>query len=79
MSKRKLVLEEDDCAPDALVYFIIEMREKFNLDFSYFKSNAKKVRINELLVEWRLGRYILSYSGDDPYHKLEVVIDNEKK
>jgi hypothetical protein len=31
MSKRKLLLTQDDCAPDSLEYFIKEMQERFGL------------------------------------------------
>ena len=74
MNKRELLLAQDDCAPDSLEYFIKEMQEKFGLSIKDFKEDGEEDLVNEILQEWRLGEYVLSFSGDDPYYRLERTI-----
>lgn len=65
------LLREDDCAPDALEYFIKDMRQKFGLDFYEFTEKGIRTEPDELTMKWRYNGYVLSFHGDDPFYKLE--------
>lgn len=66
----KKLLQEDDCAPDAREYFIEEMKEEYNIDFSDFFKNGIQTEVDELCTQYRLNGFILEYNGDDPYYRL---------
>jgi hypothetical protein len=68
---KKYLLVEDDCAPDALEYFIKDMKDKFGIEFNDFTQYGKLIKPDSLTLEWHYQRYVLSYHGDDPVHKLE--------
>ena len=68
---KKYLLMEDDCAPDALEYFYKDLKEKFDLNFDDFIEKGVRSEPDELSIEWRYKGYVLSFHGDDPFHKLE--------
>jgi hypothetical protein len=70
MKNYKLVLQEDDCAPDAREYFIKRMREKFHLIFADFHELGMFKEPNDLCMQWYLDGYLLEYNGDDPFYRL---------
>ena len=72
------ILLQDDCAPDSLEVFDRKFK---NIMFCHRKSFQKisKHNVQEISreSEWRLGCYVLSICAEDPFYRLEKIIDNE--
>lgn len=69
---KKHLLYEDDAAPDAREYFDKDLLEKYGFTRrDFFERGERRETDDGLCVEYHLGEYILSFSGDDPYYKLE--------
>ncbi len=74
--KTKLLLCEDDCAPDAREYFEKEMKNKFNISFQDIMEKGTLITSDELTMEWRFQDYVLSYSADDPFYQLNRIMED---
>jgi hypothetical protein len=72
----KPILYEDDCAPDAREYFDIAMIKITGMNHSEFEKIAIVTEKNDgLTLSWRYGKFILEYSGDDPFYILYIEDD----
>lgn len=67
---KNILLQEDDCAPDARASFIEEMKKKYNLIFGEFKEKGKHIEPDDMTMEWHYKNYVLSISADSPYYLL---------
>jgi len=68
---KNYLLQQDDCAPDALEYFIKDLKEKFDIDFNIFKDKSEVKSLEcEYYTEYHYNGYFLEISADDPYYKL---------
>ncbi len=65
----KLLLQEDDCGPDAREYFIKEMKEQFDLSIHDFAKHGIRTE-DDLCIQYKLNGFILEYNNDDPYYRL---------
>ena len=67
------LLVQDDCAPDAMQYFLAAFRKEMGMTLNEFKSIATKEG-EEDWTEWALTsqgiHYRVAISADDPYYKL---------
>lgn len=60
MSNKKILLKQDDCAPDSMEHFLKEFEKLFNISFKEFKSMSKysddidyfKWEYLNIIVEW---------------------------
>lgn len=70
-----LLLQQDDCAPDASEYFWMEVRQKYGLGYKDFQSVRDELLPDGdgICLRWEHGAYILEYSADDPYYKLYLL------
>ena len=52
MSKKKykIILQEDDCAPDAFEYFEKEFKKKVGMDVKQFKQKAKMIDNDDTII-----------------------------
>ena len=67
--KTKVILIEDDCAPDAYEYFVEEMKQKYSLTPENFKKLGKKIEFG-----YELGNYRLEFYPDAPqWHLLSAL------
>ena len=69
----KCILQEDDCAPDARVYFDKSMKELTGMTAHEFMRHPNTVHgmEDESHMEWANGDFVLSFDGDDPFYKLK--------
>ena len=54
----KLLMQEDDCAPDAREYFVKKMKERFNLTFKDFFDFGEYVEIDDLCCQRHSNAFI---------------------
>ena len=73
---RRLLAEEDDCAPDALEYFEQELVKHTSATIKGFKEVSNR-RLNEFEdeVSYVFLHFELTSSADDPYWKLYEHIE----
>lgn len=64
----QLLLEEDDCAPDSLVYFEKYLKEKYNLTISDFINKGTRTG-----TSYRLENMVLKMEPDSPFWKLYEI------
>lgn len=65
----KLILMQDDCAPDSLEFFDKQMFDLLGMDIEMFKSiSIKKTQPD--YFKYIDGEYYLEISADDPFWKL---------
>lgn len=71
----KKLLEQDDCAPDSLVYFKKEMLEKWNLEFNDIKKeeNRSIPDPDEMTIQWVFKNYVMEIYADSPWYVLYEV------
>lgn len=63
--------QEDDAAPDAYIRFDNEVFEETGYLSHIFKRLAVRSETDDgMTLEWRLGVYRLTISGDFPFHTL---------
>jgi hypothetical protein len=69
-----LLLQEDDCAPDAWEYFIADFPSySGGLSFDEFKSKARQEDVDDGFTKyWYLDKMVLSISDDDPFYSLHL-------
>ena len=67
---KKLILQQDDCAPDSRRYFDKEMERTVGLTINDFKKASHVSKANEMEYRYFWMDYMLVYRGDDPYYKL---------
>lgn len=71
----KVILQQDDCAPDSLEYFIEKFKELISISPSEFRHDATKEEIdNGYQTDFYLGDYKLSICADDPYWSLSIKV-----
>lgn len=68
----RLLLQQDDCAPDALEFFERDFPAAAGgLTLAEFKLRARREDFDDgFATYWYLGRLILSISADDPFYEL---------
>lgn len=66
----RIRLQEDDCAPDARVYFNKRFKEIVGVGVDDFMKKAFFARFSTGFV-WRYRRFILSVWAEHPYYTLE--------
>ena len=70
----KYLLQEDDCAPDARVYFDKEMKELIGLSLDDFSKRGTQTSEQDgYFLKKTLNGYCIECSADDPYWKLSKV------
>lgn len=68
MATKIIVLQEDECAPDALEYFQINFELMFNISFKEWLKKAEYKDIDDGYgSEYTLGDIEVSYYADAPY------------
>ena len=67
-----LLLQEDDCAPDALESFLADFPlHSGGLSLEEFKDKAHREDFDDgFATYWYLGPLILSIHADDPFYSL---------
>ena len=65
----KLILQEDDCAPDAIEYFGHEFERITGLTVDEFKKKSFRAPLQDAFIYSHKG-YRLMFSADDPCYKL---------
>ena len=65
----KLLLEEDDCAPDSFEYFSTKFKEIVGESVNDFSKKSSQ-SINGVSITYKKGEFILTLSGDDRTFKL---------
>ena len=68
----KILLQQDECAPDSLEYFKKEMKEKYNLTFDLFIEQG-----NLTDNGYQYKGYLLEYK-DEPYWTLSLVFTHNQ-
>lgn len=66
----KLLLVEDDCAPDAREYFNKTMKEKYGVAIVDFHSHGTLEQKDDTNFTWYYKGYILTNNDNDPYYRL---------
>jgi len=69
---KKILCQQDNCAPDSLKYFNIKMEEITNLSVDEFIRISDKYE-NEFDKTYKLSKYVLEFSYDDQCYKLMEV------
>ena len=68
---RALLLEEDDCAPDAREYFERDFLKMVGKTMREFEKVAHKRELDDgYAVEYCFGDLVLTASADSPWYKL---------
>ena len=71
----KTILQQDDCAPDAMQGFEKDFKEITGESRNTFMRTSRYCTIdNGYTSHYIKGKYRLSISADDPYWKLEESI-----
>jgi len=70
MNNYKLILSEDDSAPDARIYFSEHFKEETGIGLWTFMQISTRTDPDEMTMQYTLRNYLLEHSGDDPYYKL---------
>lgn len=66
-----LVLQEDDCAPDAREYFNKNFADLMGLSVKEFKGCSYREAIDEGRgIRWTRGDFVLEFHCEDPYYNL---------
>ena len=77
--KKKLLLEEDACAPDAFVSFDQKLKEITGLNFCEFKEKAENKSAGFSVI-WHYATYSLeSYADCREWHLYEYSFDAIKE
>lgn len=74
---RKVIAQEDDCAPDALEYFNKSMAKETGMNVEEFKAKAIKVEF-KMGYEYTYREFALSWYADDPFYLLEREENNDE-
>lgn len=61
---------QDDAAPDSMETFDDKMLSVTGFNTNDFENKASYAELDELTMQWVLGRFCLMYHGDDPFYKL---------
>ena len=73
----KIILQQDDCAPDALQTFETEFKKITGESrYDFVKSSRHCTDDNGYTSYYFKDKYRLSISADDPYWKLEESVKN---
>lgn len=76
MKKTKVVLKQDDCAPDSMEFFEQEFQDMFSIEWKEWLRLSKKTENdNDYVIERTDGEIIASCSADSPYWEIETIIE----
>ena len=66
-----LVLQQDDCAPDALEYFCANFKDLMGMPVEAFKKASLRETFDEGRgLRWTRGDFMLEFHCEDPYYQL---------
>lgn len=69
----KLLLQQDDCAPDAGEWFWKEVWDWYGLEPKDFFDYGTNSHPNDTTMRWVARKFCLELSADDPYYKLYLL------
>lgn len=69
MSNKKILLQQDDCAPDSMEYFKKEFYKTTGYTFDFFKAVADFEDLNDSFKYEYLG-IVVEWCIEDPYYKV---------
>lgn len=75
MRTKKLLLQQDDCAPDSLEWFKREMFKAHGLHFDEFNKQERHWSDDKKSYWHELGNFSIELCFDDPYWKLYKLSD----
>lgn len=72
--KKKQLFQQDDCAPDSLEYFLKSFQKTTEMTMGEFVKKAElKTENDSMTMQWWYSKWVLEYSGDDPFYILYEV------
>lgn len=75
MRTKKLLLQQDDCAPDSLEWFKREMLKAHGLHFDDFNKQERHWSDDKKSYWHELGNFSIELNHDEPYWKLYKLSD----
>ena len=73
-TKRRKLLQEDECAQDAIEYFEKVMERDYRLTLKMFFTQGQR-QDYETGVEYFYKDFVLSFFAEDPFYLLEQIVE----
>lgn len=71
MDDNKILLQQDDCAPDSLKYFDIRFQQIVGMSRHDFMAVAERSSVDDdYFIEWSYNGYVLSINAGDQFFVL---------